>query len=127
VFDNHPTLNAVAVLSRVGKESASETNPQWIRSLLRKVVEDLPEWDNKGTKPDFVYWYFGSAALRASGLPEWSAFHQRAVETLLEKQNKIENECRRGSWEPVSRWSLESGRVYATAMGALVLLTPQRF
>ena len=40
---------------------------------------------------------------------------------IVKNQNTGSTGCRDGSWEPVSRWSCEGGRVYATAINALTL------
>jgi hypothetical protein len=85
-----------------------------------------PRWD--GGSRDFVYWYFGSLALREIGGDAWSAWLPQVLEAVLPYQNRHGTYCdQKGSWEPVDAWGEEGGRVYATAILALTLEAPYRY
>ena len=91
----------------------------------RWMVEDRPLW--RDVHIDFNYWFFGSAALfRLEGPagPRWAAWNRALVDALLKGQATAGHAA--GSWPPVSRWSLEIGRVWTTATGALILETYYR-
>ncbi len=81
---------------------------------------------------DFYYWYHATYALHLAADSEdfrWRRWSETLGPVLAETQNLkgFEGRCREGSWEPVDRWSCEGGRVYMTAVGALMLETLRRF
>ncbi len=114
-FDHHETLTAAAMLCRllVLKDPADVRHSQGARLLAR----DLPRWD--GAAIDFFYWFVGTEALRRLGADPWPAWRDGLLEALLKAQNRAGDKA--GSWEPLDRWSPETGRVYATAINALTL------
>ena len=89
------------------------------------MTQDRPAWT--WLKIDFNYWVHGSAALfrlEGPGGPRWTAWNRALVDALLKGQATAGHAA--GSWPPISRWSMETGRVWATAMGALILETYYR-
>jgi hypothetical protein len=92
------------------------------------LLKDKPRWD--GNQTDFYYWYYASLALfqyDAPGGAKWKSWNEEMKNALVPHQNKPTAGCRRGSWEPVDRWSCEGGRVYATAINALTLEVYYRY
>ena len=74
--------------------------------------------------------YYASLALFQFDGPKgqkWSSWNEPMKKMLVENQNLKSSGCRRGSWEPVDRWSCEAGRVYATAINALTLEVYYRY
>lgn len=89
---------------------------------LEMLLKDPPSW--KGDKIDLYYWFWGVRAFREYAGPDAEAGLKWLKETrtvLVESQNSASKGERAGSWEPVSRWSGEGGRVFMTALGALTL------
>lgn len=127
-FADHPALTAIAVMTRIFI-TKSKADPH-CRGGADQVIADLPEWDDKGLKVDFYYWYYASFAMfqfdGPSG-PYWKKWNEKIKAAVLDKQNKTAGDCKHGSWEPVDRWSSEGGRVYTTATGALTLEVYYRY
>ena len=86
-------------------------------------LRDLPRW--KREYIDFVYWHWGSLAAFHFDDARWKTWRV-AMERAL-RDNQVAKGCARGSWEPVDRWSCEGGRVTATAINLLTLLTAERY
>lgn len=126
-FQDHPNLTAMSILSRlwIGKNKKDPL----VLAGLKHLRNDPPEWDDSALKVDLYYWYHASQALflfegiRGS---DWKSWNQQAGQTLVKHQNN-KGDCRDGSWDPVDRWSCEGGRVYMTALAALILETPYRY
>lgn len=79
-------------------------------------------------RQDFVYWHFGALALHRIGGREASLWMRDLHDALLPLQRRDGDVCGElGSWFPFDAWSGEGGRVYATAINVLTLLTPWRF
>jgi hypothetical protein len=121
-YSDHPALTAIAAMSRMFIEK-NRADPH-VRGGIDRCMEDLPEWDAKAVKVDFYYWYYASYAIfqfdGAAG-SAWRRWNEKIKPAVIDRQNKMDKDCRNGSWEPVDRWSSEGGRVYMTAMGALIL------
>jgi hypothetical protein len=119
-FDEHPTMTAAGILSRLFFQK-NRKEPALAGAAL--LTEDPP--DAKASKIDYNYWYFGSLALfqldSTSGplSAKWGASLGKA---LLPLQKAKPGACIDGSWDPVSKWGLEGGRVWATAINALTLI-----
>jgi hypothetical protein len=126
-FSHHPALTAIGVMTRVFLNKRGDPRT---RGGMDKVIGDLPDWDAQGLKVDFYYWYYASYAIflydGATG-PYWKKWNERVKTAILDKQNRAKGDCRHGSWEPVDRWSTDGGRVYTTAMGALILEVYYRY
>ncbi len=126
-FEHHESLSAAAEVCRltVSGRAKPETTPRVTAMLLR----DKPAWNANAI--DLYYWYYGTRALKAGGLPaEWTAWKTEVTNALTKNQNPRSRGCRGGSWEPVDRWSGEGGRIYVTSMAVLTLhyaLLPRPF
>jgi hypothetical protein len=92
------------------------------------LLRNKPVWNTNAI--DYYYWYYASLALfQYDGPrgPKWSAWNEPMKDALVKNQNVKSSGCRRGSWEPVDRWSCEGGRVYATAINCLTLEVYYRY
>lgn len=93
----------------------------------------LPRWDH--LRVDFYYWYWAAKFARMDGGELWQAWNTQATSVLTASQrgwhvddleasrasaSKLQEH---GSWDPVGAWGTAGGRVYSTAMGALILQT----
>lgn len=79
---------------------------------------------------DYFYWYYGSLALFQLDGPDgrrWRKWNDALKAALLPTQNGDDRGCRRGSWEPDDYWSLQGGRVFATAINCLTLEVYYRY
>jgi len=86
------------------------------------LMDSLPRWadPSKTRTVNFYYWYHATAALaEVANDARWAAWVAALGPALLDHQRL--DGCARGSWDPVSEWSIVGGRVYATAMGVLTL------
>ena len=116
-FDHHETMTAISALTLVFLDR-NRSDARGIDLLLR----DRPRCE--GNAVDFYYWYCGTiACFQFDGPkgPRWTQWERSLRPALVAHQNPASAGCRRGSWEPVDRWSGEGGRVYGTAINALTL------
>jgi hypothetical protein len=137
-YENNPTLDAIYIMSMLEMGKA-DLQDKTISALARGCVakECLPTWDH--LKIDFYYWYYASLALYQYGGTPWETWQKAMTATLTDnqrgfcatdKQNNMTTAStldEHGSWDAVSAWSNAGGRVYTTAMGALILQTPYRY
>jgi hypothetical protein len=127
-FSNHPALSAISAMTRIFLRKG-KGDPR-VRGGLELAMADLPEWDARGLKVDFYYWYYASYAIFLFDGPSgsfWKRWNEKIKAAVLDKQCRTAGDCRHGSWEPVDRWSSEGGRVYTTATGALILEVYYRY
>jgi len=118
-FDDHPTMTAVGVTTRI---LIQKRKAEPALGGVNLLVADLPEWKN--TRIDFNYWYFGTLALFQYDGPEgsmWKKWNDPMINALVPSQKTSKDGCQNGSWEPASRWADEGGRVWATAINAMTL------
>ncbi|MBI3855017.1 MAG: terpene cyclase/mutase family protein [Planctomycetes bacterium] len=124
-FDHHPTMTAIGIFLRA-MITKRRSDPPFIG--VETVLEDPPAW--RTNVIDFYYWHWASLAVHQVEPygPKWKKWYDAVKKALLEGQRPATEACRRGSWDPeMERWGGEGGRVYATAIGALVLETPYRY
>lgn len=88
------------------------------------VASKPPVWDPEGFGTDEYYYYYGSQALALCGGPA-AEIWTKAARSVADAQSG--NASERGSWDPVGVWSFLGGRVYSTAMLALMLEAPFRY
>jgi hypothetical protein len=118
------TMTAAALLVRVLAGEDPTKDPASARGAAL-VVDVAPTWDPAGGRVDLVYWFFGGLALHMRNEP--AAWYSALRSSLETNQRREEHVCgRRWSWDPVGVWGKDAGRVYATAMGALALLSRHR-
>jgi len=85
----------------------------------------LPEWDEKGSKVDLFYWYWGSQACFQAGGDTWKNWNEALKTALVPKQ--IKEGADAGSWDPVGPNSEIWGRAGQTALCVLCLETYYRY
>jgi hypothetical protein len=125
-FDHNEALTSIGVMTRIFVDKTR--NDARISNGCDLLLQHKPEW--KDNAIDFYYWYYASLALfQFDGPkgPKWRSWNEPMKDALVKNQNVKSSGCRRGSWEPVDRWSCEGGRVYATAINALTLEVYYRY
>lgn len=124
-YKHYPALTAISLMTRIffklNKDKYATGHANWIM----KRDENKPTWSDD-TDADFYYWYYTSYAMFQMGDSYWKWWEKPIEKVMLEKQNKG-SDCKKGSWEPVDKWSYAGGRVYTTATGALILEVYYRF
>ncbi len=94
---------------------------------LVAMFDQLPQWKSGG-HIDMYYWHWGSLATWQVGAEAWSRWRTALHAAVLPNQRSDGTYCRfRGSWDPRDPWAAEGGRIYATAICCLSLLSPTRF
>ncbi len=109
------------------------------RAHLALVAAEKPAWKisfreiqvpGRGKVPvqvgnlSMVQWWYGTIAAFHAGGP-WSGYFGAVKNALLPHQ--VKQGCARGSWDPVGTYERQTGgRVFATAMGVLMLEQPYR-
>jgi hypothetical protein len=76
---------------------------------------------------DHYTFYNGTLAMFQAGGPPWRRWNDVVRDTLVDLQCGEEEGCRRGSWDPLGRWSPEGGRIYCTALAVLTLEVYYRY
>jgi len=126
LWDDHPALSAVSVMSRIFIQKSKKEPALTAVTLL---AGDLPEW--KQYRVDFYYWYYASLALFQYDGPEgplWSKWNEPMKNAIVPHQKGKADGCKAGSWDPQDdRWGFEGGRVYAAAINALTLEVYYRY
>jgi len=128
-------LTAVALLSRVFMTDGDsvrrwEDHPQY-ESLRRQadlVRAKLPRWDESDGSIDLYYWYYGTFAMNQWGGKHWRDWERALRDALLPNQRREDSADNHfGSWDPAGAWGEEGGRVYSTALCALMLEVYYRY
>lgn len=114
-------MTAVGLLCRIliGQEPRGE--PVLIQHA-ELLLRSLPHWHAEGLTNDFYYWYHATRALHALrpyDAAYWNAWSAALRGVLLPAQRQDDHG--RGSWDPIGPWGFAGGRVYSTALGALML------
>jgi len=150
-YKRNASMDACAVMVRLFTRHSDPGDTKEIRPLTRRMLNDLPAWEDEGNaqhpehRIDYYYWYYASLALFQVGGSDWEkwhkalfnpvllkyqrGFHASDVEAFGPKITKVGGDedagCwmldEHGSWDPVDAWGSVGGRVYATAINALTL------
>jgi hypothetical protein len=128
-------LTAVALLCRIFMADAEalkrwEDHPRY--EELRKQADLLrakpPRWDSDGASVDFYYWYYATYAMNQWGGAAWREWEKALGRALLPMQRRSDRPDNfHGSWDPADAWGEEGGRVYSTALCALMLEVYYRY
>ena len=98
--------------------------------LVKKGIDLLarkpPAWDDQGSI-DFPYWLFGTIASCRAGGEAWRKWSGALEGAVRRTQRHDSGTCAHGSWDPVDPWGADGGRVYSTAMNALMLEIQLRY
>jgi squalene-hopene cyclase-like protein len=124
-FDHHPSMSAVAVMSRIFIQKKRDP----ALTAVNLLAADLPAW--KPGQVDFYYWYYASLALFQYDGPKgpfWSKWNEPMKNAIVPNQKTASSGCENGSWDPAAdRWGFEGGRVYAAAINCLTLEVYYRY
>ncbi len=126
--DETEAMTAVGVLCRIFADPNFEKpgNEDAVNKGV-KLMQDLPiAWnDSQPGRVDFYYWYYATYALYQLGGQDWRKW-EPTIEAIAEHQIK-EGEMK-GSWDPqVDPWGAAGGRVYSTAILALLMEVYYRY
>lgn len=91
------------------------------REATQFLLEELPGTD----RPNFYYWYYATLGLYCLQGPEWQSWNESLKTSLLQSQRRDGRAA--GSWDPTTVWGGYGGRVYTTAMAAMMLEVYYRY
>lgn len=113
------TMTAEAMVCRgfLGENVAPATASEG----LSFVLEERPS----RRSGNFYYWYYGTLATFQQQGPEWETWNRELQRELLSSQ-RLDGPMA-GSWDPDGVWGGYGGRVYSTALGALMLEVYYRY
>ncbi len=113
-----PTMTGVSVICRIF--CGQSRNEAKILRGVDFLMAHVPEWNKpKNDRVDMYYWYYATYAMFQCGGQKWRTWNKAMKEALLPTQRI--GGCADGSWDPVGKWGMVGGRVYATAINALTL------
>ena len=116
-------LTAAGLYGRVLLGRTPQADP--IMNVAADTILELPPTtDKEKGSVDYCYWFFATRAMHQMGRHHWTQWKKALAPTLLESQVKSGHAA--GSWDPVSAWSADGGRVYTTALAVLCLETYYR-
>ncbi len=119
-----PVMTGVSVFCRIllGQKRDEKNITKGVDILMA----NLPEWNKpKKNKVDSYYWFFGTYAMFQYGGVKWYEWNMAMKKALLDTQRV--GGCADGSWDPVGKWGMVGGRVYATAINCLTLEVYYRY
>lgn len=128
-------LTAVALLCRIFLTDVAqvrrwEDHPQHalLARQARLILAKPPRWDLASGTNDFYYWYYATYAMNQWGGQAWKDWERALGQALLPAQRR-ENarDNFHGSWDPADPWGEDGGRVYSTAICALMLEVYYRY
>ena len=110
------------------------------RSHLALVLRKKPVWKisfrevnvpGRGKVPvqvgnlSMYQWWYGTVGLFQRGGTDWSSWFGKVKSALV--KNQLKTGCARGSWDPKGTYERQTGgRVFAAALGVLMLTQPYR-
>lgn len=130
------SLTAVALLCRIfmtdtDKVKSWKDHPNY--DMMKKnadlIAAKLPKWDQDGSI-DLYYWYYATFAMNQWGDQHWKNWEKAIGSALVPNQRRDTPDKKDnfyGSWDPADAWGEEGGRVYSTAIGALILEVYYRY
>jgi hypothetical protein len=126
----HPSMTAVGLLCRIYVDQ-NAADPL-LEKAARRIMKDLPVWNEAGHTVDSYYWYYATLALYlykdGPGAWAWKSWNDAMKDALIPHQKTRKAGCADGSWDPdVDRWGFAGGRVYMTAINVLTLEVYYRY
>ena len=115
-------MTSAGVLMRYWMGERMETHGV-IRKSVDLILRTLPVWNEGSGQIDMYAWLLGTKALSKVGGKPWKQWRNAACHALLGAQQKGKACDAGGSWNPVGPWGPDGGRVYATALCAIMLAT----
>jgi hypothetical protein len=99
-----------------------------IRKGAELCAKRAPSWNPKDGSIDMYYWYYATLAMFQVGGEPWKKWNEAMKVAIVDSQRTDTDYCTyKGSWDNVDPWGPDGGRVYSTALGALILETYFRF
>lgn len=135
-YENNPTMDGIHGAVRILAKK-SEGQDEKLADFEKSITEHPPKWEHN--KLDYYYWFWAAMFMQQRSGKARDTWWESAAEVLTKHQrgwHELDTKAERttaaklaehGSWDAVDAWSMAGGRVYATAMGALVLSMPWRF
>lgn len=93
---------------------------------VHEAVAVLAASPPDASRPNAYAWYYATLASFHAGGPQWEAWNRRLQGAVLSLQRQDAGSLQ-GSWDPDPVWGGHGGRVYATAMAALMLEVYYRY
>ncbi len=118
VNDEYLRAPATTALAVRALQVLGETLPG--RSL-RLLATNPPVWGESGRGVDMYYWWHATCVLSVLGGEGWTRWRAAVAPLLIKRLCGEKDGCARGSFPPVGKWALIGGRVYSTALAAVVL------
>ena len=104
---------------------AARERPEWAISYRDIEVPGRGKLEVQVGHLSFYEWWYGTEATFQAGGDAWHGWFARLASALVPHQ--VRAGCARGSWDPVGGYERDTGgRVFATALGVLMLETPYR-
>lgn len=113
-----PGMTAVALYASAMLGQEPDDALQEKRSRL--ILKSLPDASKPRESRDYSYWYHATQGMQHLDKKVAKTWRDAIVDTLLELQEE------NGAWAPDGAWGFAGGRVYSTALGALMLEAPKR-
>ena len=113
------TMTAESLVCRILLEQ--DVPPSLSNEAVRQIGRQLPSYD----KVNLYYWYYGTLAMYFHGGESWSKWNAAMKEALVTTQQTRGEDV--GSWNPDGIWGGYGGRVYSTALSALILEVYYRY
>lgn len=103
----------------------SKRRPKWKISFKTVDVPGRGEVPVQIGHLSMYQWWYGTIASYQQGRSTWKAWWSKLAPALVKGQ--ASEGCARGSWEPLGTYERQTGgRVFATALGVLMLSEPLR-
>jgi len=102
----------------------ADRRPKWSIKYKRMKVGGV-ERDVQIGNLDLYGWWHATEALARTGGPDWTAWNEALKKALLSHQRPSGHAA--GSWDPEGTYGKVGGRVFSTALGALMLESYWRY
>ena len=116
-----PSLSMTAEAMFVNQLLGAGHDSSRMLTAADAIARRLPDWNSANT----YAWYYTTLALFHNQGPQWPIWNKALTRVLLEQQRQSGR--RRGSWDPAGEWAPVGGRVYQTAICALMLEVYYRY
>ncbi|MBI4718318.1 MAG: PD40 domain-containing protein [Planctomycetes bacterium] len=113
------TAEALFVRQLLAGQGSRDAEAQ---SSVEFLLEELPAWPES---VNTYLWYYATLALFQHQGEAWERWNQALTRQLLEHQRTDGPAA--GSWDPIGEWAATGGRVYQTAICALMLEVYYRY
>jgi hypothetical protein len=116
---HNPTMTAEALFSKqmLGLQRSNPAS----KEAMDYLMTELPSRENL----NFYYYYYGTLATFQYGGEPCKKWNEALRDMLISEQRVTGRD--KGSWDPKDRWGGYGGRVYSTALNALILEVYYRF